>query len=109
MPKNFDPDLTDAELEAVRLKLAERGVRLVTYYLQEIPDEEQACRNIFEFGRKLGVETFMTEPKLEALERIDRFCNQYGIKVALHNHDQKASPAYWSPAAVLRAASAGAH
>ena len=103
MPKNFDPDLTDAELEAVRLKLAERGVRLVTYYLQEIPDEEQACRNIFEFGRKLGVETFMTEPKLEALERIDRFCNQYGIKVALHNHDQKASPAYWSPEAVLRA------
>lgn len=103
MPKNFDPDLTDAELEAVRLKLAERGVRLVTYYLQEIPDEEQACRKIFEFGRKLGIETFMTEPKLEALERIDRFCNQYGIKVALHNHDQKASPAYWSPEAVLRA------
>jgi sugar phosphate isomerase/epimerase len=33
---------------------------------------------------------------------IDRFCNEYGIQVALHNHGPEASPHYWSPEVLLR-------
>ncbi len=102
IPKNFEPGLSDDELRAVRLKLADAGVRLLTFYLQEIPGDEAGCRNVFEFGRKLGIETFMTEPKVASLEAIERFANEYGINVALHNHDQKASPHYWSPDAILK-------
>jgi type 1 glutamine amidotransferase/sugar phosphate isomerase/epimerase len=100
--KNLDPDLTDDELEQVRAKLDEAGLRLLTYYIQEIPGDEAGCRKVFEFGRKLGIETFLTEPKLEALDTIDRFAQEYGINVGLHNHDQKASPHYWSPDAILK-------
>jgi type 1 glutamine amidotransferase/sugar phosphate isomerase/epimerase len=101
IPKNFEPSLSDDELRAVRLKLADAGVRLLTFYLQDIPGDEAACRAVFEFGRKLGIETFMTEPKVEALDVIERFASEYGINVALHNHDPKASPHYWSPDAIL--------
>ena len=101
--KNFTPDLTDDELREIRLKLDAAGVRLLTYYIQSIPGDEAGCRKVFEFGRKLGVETFMTEPAPESLPLIDRFCQEYDIRVALHNHDQKASPAYWSPDAILKA------
>ncbi len=100
--KNFDPGLTDEELEQIRLKLASAGVRLLTYYVQEIPGDEEGCRRYFEFARKLGIETFMTEPKLEALDTIERYCDAYDIKVGLHNHDRNASPNYWSPEAILR-------
>lgn len=75
---------------------------MLTFYIQEIPGDEDGCRKVFEFGRKLGLETFMTEPKLESLDTIERFANQYGINVALHNHDQKASPHYFSPDAILK-------
>jgi type 1 glutamine amidotransferase/sugar phosphate isomerase/epimerase len=102
-PKNFDPQLTDDELSAIRLQLEAAGLRLLTYYLQDIPNDEAACRKIFEFGRKLGIETFMSEPKPEALDLIEKFCDEYGINVALHNHDQKASPLYWNPEGVLKA------
>lgn len=101
--KNFDPQLTDDELREIRLKLDAAGLRLLTYYIQDIPNDEAGCRKIFEFGRKMGIETFMTEPKPEALPLIDRFCEEYGINVALHNHDQKASPQYWHPDGVLKA------
>lgn len=102
IPKNLDPSLTDEEIEKVRLKLDAEGVRLLTYYIQDIPGDEAECRKVFEFGRKLGIETFMTEPAVTALDTIERFCDEYGINVALHNHDQKASPNYWSPEAILK-------
>jgi len=100
--KNLDPNLTDEEIEQVRLKLASAGVRMLTYFIQEIPGDEEGCRKHFEFARKLGVETFMTEPKLEALDTVERFCDAYNIKVGLHNHDRNASPNYWSPDAILK-------
>jgi len=101
--RKFEPGLSDEELRQVRFKLDAAGVRLLTYYIQDIPGDAAGCRRVFEFGRKIGIKTFMSEPKPEALGTIDRFCNEYGINVALHNHDAKASPLYWNPAGVLKA------
>lgn len=102
MPKNLAPGLSDDEIRQIRFKLDAAGVRLLTYYIQDIPGDEAGCRKVFEFGRKIGIETFMSEPKLEALGTIEKFCEEYGINVALHNHDQKASPNYWSPDTILK-------
>lgn len=103
IPKNFDPQLSDEELGQIRLKLDSAGLRLLTFYIHDIPDDEAACRRIFEFGRKMGIETFLSEPKLEALDRIEKFCDEYGINVALHNHDAKGSPHYWHPKGIRKA------
>jgi len=100
--KNFDPTLTDDELKQIRLKLDSAGVRLLTYYIQQIPGEKAGCRKVFEFGRKIGIETFMSEPSPDALDTIEKFCDDYDINVALHNHDQKASPQYWNPEGIMK-------
>ena len=103
IPRNLDPGLTDAELAQIREKLDAAGVRLLTYYIQDIPGDEAGCRKVFDFGRRLGIETFMSEPAPQALGTIEKFCDLYDIKVALHNHDQKASPLYWRPEGILEA------
>ncbi|MHC4353977.1 MAG: ThuA domain-containing protein, partial [Planctomycetota bacterium] len=102
IPKNFDPQLTDAESKQIRLKLDEAGVRMLTYYIHNIPGDEAGCRKVFEFGRRIGIETFMTEPSPEALDTIERFCEEYDINVALHNHDKNASPQYWHPEGIVK-------
>jgi type 1 glutamine amidotransferase/sugar phosphate isomerase/epimerase len=102
IPKNFDDQLTDDELKQIRLKLDSAGVRLLTYYIHRIPGDMAGCRRVFEFGRKIGIETFMSEPSPEALDTIEKFCDDYDINVAIHNHDQKASPLYWHPEGVLK-------
>lgn len=101
--KDLDPQLTADELKQIRWKLDSAGVRLLTYYIPNIPGDPAGCRKVFEFGRQLGIETFMSEPAPEALDTIEKFCDEYDIKVALHNHDQKASPQYWHPDGVLKA------
>ncbi|MHC4699420.1 MAG: ThuA domain-containing protein, partial [Planctomycetota bacterium] len=103
IPKNFDPQLTDDELKQIRLKLDAAGVRMLTYYYHDIPGNEAGCRRVFEFARKIGIETFMSEPAVEALDTIEGFCDEYEINVALHNHDKKASPQYWHPQGILKA------
>jgi type 1 glutamine amidotransferase/sugar phosphate isomerase/epimerase len=103
IPKNFDPQLTNDELRQIRLKLDAAGVRLLTYYIHNIPGDEAGCRRVFEFGRKIGIETFMSEPAPDALDTIAKFCDAYDINVALHNHDRKGSPLYWQPEGVLKA------
>jgi type 1 glutamine amidotransferase/sugar phosphate isomerase/epimerase len=102
IPKNFDQQLTDDELKQIRLKLDSGGIRLLTYYIHLIPGDKAGCREVFEFGRKIGIETFMSEPTPDALDTIERFCDDYDINVAIHNHDQKASPQYWHPEGILK-------
>jgi sugar phosphate isomerase/epimerase len=101
--KNFDPQLSDDELLQIRLKLDAAGVRLLTYYIPRIPGDAESCRKVFEFSRKIGIETFVCEPQAEAIQEIEKFCDQYDINLAIHNHDPKASPQYWQPEGILKA------
>jgi len=102
IPKNFEPGLSDEELQQVRLKLDSAGVRLLTYYFHQIPGDPDGCRRVFDFGRKIGIETFMSEPSPDALDTIEKFCDEYNINVALHNHDRNASPVYWQPEGIMK-------
>lgn len=103
IPKNFEPGLSDEELQQIRLKLDSAGVTMLTYYYHSIPGDEAGCRRIFDFGRKIGIETFMSEPAPGSLDVIEKFCDEYDINVALHNHDKEASPHYWNPEGILKA------
>ncbi len=99
--QDFDPKLSDEQLKQIRLKLDSAGVRMLTYYFQEIPGDQPGCRKVFEFGRKLGIETFISEPRPESLDTIEKFCDEYDINVAIHNHGQDLSPKYWRPDGIL--------
>jgi len=98
---NFDYTLSEDDLIAVRKKFLTAGVTLVSYYIHDIPNDEETCRKIFEFGRKMGIETFISEPELEALDLIEEYCEEYQIKLAIHNHRKDISPVYWDPENLL--------
>jgi type 1 glutamine amidotransferase/sugar phosphate isomerase/epimerase len=103
IPKDFDQNLSDDELRQIRMKMESAGVRMLTYYVRKFPSDEAACRKLFTFANKMGVETFMGEPKPEQLELLDKLANEYGVNIAIHNHDQGISPIYWRPENVLKA------
>ena len=86
IPKNFDDQLTNDELKQIRLKLDSADIRLLTYYIHQIPGDEAGCRKVFEFGRKIGIETFMSEPLPEALDTIEKFCDDYDINAVSYTH-----------------------
>ncbi len=102
IPKSFDANLTDEELIKIRLKMDDLGLRMPTCFYAAIPGDETGCRKVFEFGRKMGIETFISEPPPQSLDVIERFCDEYDINLGIHNHGPKSSPVYWRPEGILK-------
>lgn len=94
IPKNFDGQLSSDELRQIRLKLDASGVRLLTYHIHPIPSDQAGCHNVFQFARKMGIETFVAEPPQESLDTIERLCDEYDINLAISNRNNKATQRY---------------
>lgn len=101
--KRLEPGLSTDELRQIRSKLVMNGVSMLTYFHFDLPGDEKASREIFEFAQQLGVEVILSEPKVEDLDLIERLCEEYRIKVGLHNHGKRLSPVYSDPEKLLQA------
>ncbi len=84
----------------LKCRLADAGVKLVSYYSNELSDNEQQCRKEFEFAKDMGIETLVSEPPPEAFDMIEDLCDEYRINVAIHNHTPPSR--YWNPETVLK-------
>ena len=89
--------MTEAEIAEMQAKLKEAGVKVVSFGVAGIPDKtEAAARQHFEWAKKLGIEVLVTETKPTPM--LDKLSQEYGIKIALHNH-----PKTWPVEQVLEA------
>ena len=99
----FNHFLPDEQLAALRAKLDASGVSLVNYGVVALPDAEER-RHVFEFVKKMGVETIVAEPPLDAMDIVEDLCRAHDIKLAIHNHPEPS--VYWNPDTVLEACEA---
>lgn len=87
--------------EAIKTKLKQADIKVVTYGVVDLPNDETECRKVFDFAKAMGIETIISEPPYEALDLIDKLCAEYEINVAIHNHPEPSL--YWNPDSVLKA------
>jgi sugar phosphate isomerase/epimerase len=85
---------------ALKKKLADHGLTPANYASMEYPKSEAEWRKFFVWLNELGIDTFVTEPAEEDVPMIDKLCNEYRMKVAIHNHPKPSH--YWNPETVLR-------
>lgn len=89
--------MNEETMAEIKKKLAEAGgLKLVAYGVDGVPTEEAAARKVFDWAKKMGIEVLVTETKPNEVH--DKLCNEYHIKMALHNH-----PKTWPPDEVLSA------
>jgi uncharacterized protein len=101
-PQSFDYQLGDDDLRAIRLKLDEAGVRLLTYQVRDLPADAGACRRIFEFSRKMGVETIICSPPRKALDDLAQLCDEFDLRLALASAGGKDASPYGRPEDILK-------
>jgi len=88
-------------LAKVKDKLDKAGIKVVCYGVVGLGKDEAENRKVFEFAKKMGIETIVSEPDRGCFDLLDKLTEEYKINVALHNHP-KPSP-YWNPDTVLDA------
>ncbi|HNR36005.1 MAG TPA: sugar phosphate isomerase/epimerase [Candidatus Hydrogenedentes bacterium] len=96
----FDHNMSEDTMKMVKAKLDSAGVKLVNYGVVGLPNNEAACKKVFDFAQKMGIETICSEPPANAFDLLDKMTKKYKINVAIHNHP-KPSP-YWNYEAVLK-------
>ena len=96
-------DLTDQQRAAIDRKLRADGFGpFVNIGVVQLPADEAKCRKVFEFARNWGIGVLVAEPPTNALDIVEKLCQEYQIKVAIHDHPRGHS-IYWNPDAVLAA------
>lgn len=92
------PTATPEDRALIKKLLKENGIQAVCYGVVNGKNEEE-WRAVFEFAKDIGIEHITTEPPFNQLETLDKFCNEYKIRAALHNHPVPTT--YWHPSIVL--------
>jgi len=89
--------MSGATCDEVKKKLEDvGGLKLVAYGVDPVPNDEAGARKTFEWAKKMGIQVLVTETT--PTEMHDKLCNEFNIRMALHNHPQS-----WPPDKVLEA------
>jgi sugar phosphate isomerase/epimerase len=94
-------NLSDKDAEAIQKAVAAKGIKLVNIGVVQLPPDEAQSRKVFEFAKKMGIDTLVAEPEPAALDTVEKLCKEYNIKVAIHDHPKPSH--YWNPDTVLEA------
>lgn len=85
----------------IKDKLKKHNVRLVNFGVTWMYNDEKGLRSVFEFAKEMGIRTILCEPDIKNIPLIDKFAQEYKIRVGIHNHPTPSK--YWNPEAVLKA------
>jgi sugar phosphate isomerase/epimerase len=94
-------ELSDKDAQAIKDAATAKGLKLVNIGVVKLPPDEAASRKVFEFAKKMGIDTLVAEPEQAALDTVEKLCKEYNIKVGIHDHPRPNH--YWNPDVVLEA------
>jgi sugar phosphate isomerase/epimerase len=107
--QRFSKEKPDAKLDhtmspeliaELQQKLKDANVTAVNYGVVGLGNNEAEARKVFDWAKKMGLLTIVSEPDEAAMPMLDRLCQEYGINIAIHDHPKPSH--YWNPESVLK-------
>jgi sugar phosphate isomerase/epimerase len=106
-PRRLDTPLSN--YQELRRKFDAAGVSISAYGNGFHPDQsDQVIERGFQIARAMGLDCITTSTKVSMVPRIDKFAQQYKIKVGYHNHDHSSDPDEFATAESFERALEGA-
>lgn len=87
-------------MQELKDKLKAVKVRPMNYGVVGFGNDEASARKVFDFAKKLGIRTIVSEPAEATVPMLDRLAQEYKINVAIHDHPKPSH--YWHPDTVLK-------
>lgn len=65
------------------------GIRFNSYGINRFENDEKKARAYFEFAAQAGIGVLGAKPSPDSFDLLARLCDEYGIRLAIHNHGRK--------------------
>ncbi|HUT34403.1 MAG TPA: sugar phosphate isomerase/epimerase [Planctomycetota bacterium] len=85
-PGHFPMGMKPEELQAAQAKLAAAEIKANAYGVCGFSKDEAGIRRMFDFAKKAGFDCYTANPAPDAFDLLDKLCDEYDVKVAIHNH-----------------------
>lgn len=96
---NANENMPEDARKELKTRLADHKLSVPSVFADFNGKPDQAKR-LLEFWKGFGTEVITAEPPKESIDMLEKLCEEYKIRLALHNHQRERS-AYWSPEIVL--------
>lgn len=83
---HFPADASHEGFEGVKALLAQEAIKVPSYGVEGFGKDVAANRRKFEFAKALGVGVLTADVELDAFDNVEALCEEFGVKIALHNH-----------------------
>ncbi len=83
---HFPSKSPDAAIEAMKSKTAALGITMRGHGVNPMTKDHEANRRWFEFAKKAGIRNISADPHEDAFDSLDKLCEEYQIRIAIHNH-----------------------
>jgi len=83
---HFPPAAGHEGFETVKADIAASGIKVVSYGVENFTKDDESSRVKFDFAKALGIEIITANPMRNAFGALATLCDEYDIKIAIHNH-----------------------
>ncbi len=83
---HFNSKSSAAEIEAMKDKARSLDIQMLGHGVNYFTADHEANRRWFEFAKKAGIKNLSANPTEDAFDSLDKLCEEYQIRIAIHNH-----------------------
>lgn len=84
--KHLATNAAPEQISAVKARLAEAGIKMNAHGVHNFTANEAQNRQLFEFAKAAGIGTITANPQPDSFDSLDKLCEEYKIRIAIHNH-----------------------
>ncbi len=82
---HLSPSVSRGQIQRTKRRLAEAGLAVNAFGVEDLTSDETETQVLFEFGRALGVTTLNIYPTRDAVAGLQNWVSLYNVRVAIHN------------------------
>ncbi len=83
---HFDSKSSDTDIQAMKSKTQALGIEMLGHGVNPFTKDHEANRRWFVFAKKAGIRNISADPSEDAFDSLDKLCEEFQIRIAIHNH-----------------------
>lgn len=83
---HFSSKSSPAEIEAMKKRTAGLGIKMRGHGVNPFGPDHEENRRWFVFAKQAGIKNISADPSEDAFDSLDKLCQEFQIRIAIHNH-----------------------